>query len=115
MKAEIKKKLKDAAEEAARRFSDKSRERNFSQEDFAVHRIVPLSEFTAVVIFLKSSGLFSIAFFYHVKEYWNYFFPTDSHLLGMRYVEEWKKKIEDDNFNKTEGRGTNEKIKDRIL
>lgn len=98
MKQQIADELTGAAHDAAVHFSSKDREKNFNNEDFEVHEIVPLSEYTAAVVFLKNTGKKAVAFFYYVKNSWRYFFPTDSHFLGMRYVERVKSEIERENF-----------------
>lgn len=123
MKTEDIETLKKVAEQAAFTFSQKDRPKNYSGEDFHVEKIIPLSEMTAAAIFNKSSGLRTIAFFYLIllgeqkdpdeqepesdqrtkaqrrdRRSWYYFFPTDSHLLGMRYLEDLKKWIERENF-----------------
>ena len=90
--------LRKKASEVAHIFSDPQRELNPSGETFEVERIDALSESVAGVIFLKNSGKRAIACFYFVKNDWRYFFPSDSHLLGMQAFAELKKRIEISNF-----------------
>jgi hypothetical protein len=89
--------LKVKAEEVARIFSNPDRQFNYNQEVFSVHEIKPLSDSTAVVFLKKDTGLFSLVFFYYIKAndgYWAYFFPTDSHVLGMNNVSVFKSEVE---------------------
>ena len=90
--------LKKEAERAAIEFSKPDRERNFAQETFTVHEIVPLSEMTAAVIFNKSSGKKAVMFFYFRKDEWLCFFPTDSHILGMEGFKPYKDRVERENY-----------------
>jgi len=100
MKKKIAFELKAKAEECAKHFSNPDRDFNYSKETFAVLRIIPLSEFTAAVIFLKSSEKQATAFFYYVKASWRYFFPSDSHLIGMRLFPNYKFDCEKYNYSK---------------
>jgi len=93
-------KLKEKAEEVALMFSDPSRDRNLGGESFDLEKIMALSEYTAAVFYLKSSGKSAIAFFYYNNNAWWFFFPTDSHLVGMSAFAEVKRKVEEDNFEK---------------
>ena len=90
-----------------------NRERNTAKDDYGIDRIVALSENTAAVIFIKTSGKSAITFHYFIlmqpfKEafvredragHWRYFIPTDSHLLGMAAFPKWKAKVERDNYD----------------
>jgi hypothetical protein len=64
-----------------------------------VDKIQPLSEDTAAVLFKKNTGKKAVAFFYIVKTDWRYFFPRDSHILGMESFGEIKRGIEEYNFS----------------
>ena len=103
MNAIIAVKLKDKAQEVAELFSQ-ARERNFASEIFSVEEIIPLSEYTAAVIFLKNTERKAIAFFYWLESsgqkgnYWQYFFPKDSHILGMEIFGEYKRRTELENL-----------------
>lgn len=90
--------LKSFAKEIARRYSIKDREKNFNDETFEIFKIIPLSEMTAIVIFDKSSGKKAIAFFFIKKDKWDYFFPTDSHIIGMMLFSKYKERIEKENW-----------------
>lgn len=94
--------LKDKTESVAKNFSNPDREKNTNAETFIVDKITALSENTACVTYKKSSGKFALAFFYHVNVaggQWYYFFPTDSHILGMELFSPAKQKIEAANFD----------------
>lgn len=105
MKKEIASKLSLKAKEVASKFSRTDRQGNFNSETFSVHDIKPLSEYTACVYFLKNTGKQGVAFFYYINQgdgYWQYFFPSDSHILGMEKFGELKMKVEFDNWGKNE-------------
>ena len=94
-------KLQRSADTAAENFSRPDRARNFTKEKFSVYSLQPLSETTAAVIFLKSSGKKALAFFYWINAnngHWRYFFVSDSHLLGLRKLEGILENIEMENF-----------------
>jgi hypothetical protein len=94
-------KLRDTAAKVAEIFSNPEREKNGNAEEFRLDKINPLSDHTAAVTFEKSTGKFSIAFFYYVDVNggeWRYFFPTDSHLLGMSLIGQAKQRIELANY-----------------
>jgi hypothetical protein len=95
--------LNDAVEVVCKRFSRTDREMNFNQETFEVDEIIPTSDHTAVVKFKKQpTGKIGIAFFYYIQKGmskgWKYFFPTDSHIAGMRGLELVKFEIERHNY-----------------
>lgn len=96
--------LKQQAETVAERFSRTDRDMNFNSEVFTIDKIIPSSDHTATVIFRKSSGKQGVAFFYYIpnglSKGWKYFFPTDSHITGMRAFEYHKLMAEDFNFDK---------------
>ena len=99
MKIKIAKELKQEAEHIAKTFSDKKRELNQNQETFTLDKITPMSEYTAVAVYRKSSGKFAIYFMFYVKNKWFGFFPTDSHLEGMKNMTSTKQKIEEANYS----------------
>ena len=84
----------------AQMFSDPSRTHNLGGETFELEKIMALSEYTAAVVYIKSSGKRAIAFFYYNNNAWWFFFPTDSNLVGMSAFAEVKRKVEEDNFEK---------------
>ena len=96
--------LKQQAETVAERFSRTDRDMNFNSEVFTIDKIIPSSDHTATVIFKKSSGKQGVAFFYYIpnglSKGWKYFFPTDSHITGMRAFEYHKLMAENFNFDK---------------
>lgn len=98
MKKDVAIGLHRRAEELATRYSNNEREYNFNKETFLVHEIRVLSEYTAAVIFRKEpTGKKAMACLFYINNgegFWHYFFPTDSHLLGMRYFEDIKQEIE---------------------
>jgi hypothetical protein len=102
MRKEVAQMLKAEAENTARVFSNRA---NRPAEPFEVHRIIPLSEALAAVIYLKEQGKKAMAFFYFLRDMgperrgqWRCFFPTDSHLLGLRNFLDIKQKVEEENF-----------------
>jgi len=100
MRKDIALRLREEAERVAKEFSNPLRERNPGAEIFEVDEILALSEFTAAVVFKKNSGKKAVGFFYTVKDNWRYFFPSDSHLIGMEAFPEIKKRIEIENFSR---------------
>jgi hypothetical protein len=103
MNKDIAELLKEKAVEIAKYYSDKNREKNYSNETFSISKIIPLSEFSAAVEFIKTPShkkAVAALFWINAGEgYWIYFFPTDSHLLGMKYFEDIKQKVEENNFS----------------
>tara|TARA_R100001126_G_C4803279_1_gene138010 strand:+ start:285 stop:599 length:315 start_codon:yes stop_codon:yes gene_type:complete len=96
-------KLKQKAQEIAKAFSNPNREFNHTNETFEVAKIKPLSELTAGILFQKSSGklALAIAFWKNNKGgNWDYFFPTDSHVLGFRKMEKLLESVEEYNIGK---------------
>lgn len=93
--------LKDKATKVGRDFSNPDRELNKTGESFKVKSIRPLSDHMAAVIYIKSSNKLALALFYYIpaKERWEYFFPTDSHILGLSGFTELKQKVEEFNFD----------------
>lgn len=99
MNKEIAKALKRKAEDIADIFSNPEREKNLNKEEFVVHKIVPLSENTAAITYLKyPSHKHAIAFAFFSKDKWFSFFPTDGHLLGMESFKRYKAIVEEHNF-----------------
>lgn len=102
MNKQIAQELQQTAEVVAKRFSNKEREGNFNQEDFAIDKVIPTSDHTAIVRFRKSTGKIGLAFFYYIprgySQGWRYFFPTDSHINGFRAFEYEKYQVEKENY-----------------
>jgi hypothetical protein len=95
-------KLVDAANDVAGRYSRTDREFNHNNETFAVEMTRVLSDTTAVVYFKKSpTNKLAAAFFYWTNGSggrWNYFFPTDSHVVGMLNFRDKLLAVEQHNF-----------------
>ena len=103
MKKDRVQKLNLKAKEIAEMFSNPDREFNHTKEVFKVVKIKPLSELTAGILFKKSSGklALAIAFWKNNKGgHWDYFFPTDSHVLGFRKMEKLLESVEEYNIDK---------------
>ena len=102
MQKELAKLLELKAAEVAKNYSNPDREYNYNKEIFEVKEIKPLSENTAAVYFLKQpSGKLAMAFFFYVVNgngWWGYFFPTDSHVLGMGIVGRCLWEVEQHNY-----------------
>jgi hypothetical protein len=91
-------------------FSKKDRPLNTTGESFSVDTITVLSETTAAVTFRKDTGKFAMAFFFYLHTdsgRWEYFFPTDSHLLGMGLMCQAKQLIEHANYGFNFGENDN--------
>jgi len=86
----------------ADRYSNVNREMNYNNESFEIDKVIPTSDHSAVVIFKKTSGKVGVSFFYYIpngiSKGWKYFFPTDSHITGMRAFELYKLLAENDNY-----------------
>ena len=103
MKKDRVQKLNEKAKEIAEMFSNPNRQFNFNKETFTVEFIQPLSEMVAAIYFKKTSGkiALAIAFWKNNKGgHWDYFFPTDSHVLGFRKMEKLLESVEEYNIGK---------------
>lgn len=101
VKKEIAIRLRAKALEVAKTFSNPERAHNPTAEVFELEGIEPTSEDTAAVYFKKNTGKRALAFFYWVNAgsgEWRYFFPTDSHILGMLEFKDRKVAVEAVNF-----------------
>ena len=97
MTKEIYKKLEAKAYEVAERYSNPDRARNFNNEVFSVINIIPTSELSANVVFQKDTGKRALSVFMYIEMsggFWLYFFPKDSHILGLQEVAKIKLEIE---------------------
>mgnify|MGYP003133193238 CR=1 FL=1 len=96
--------LYEFADTVAQRFSKKDREGNYNKEDFKVYEVIPTSDHTAVVFFKKSTKKLGMGFFYYINrgysKGWKYFFPTDSHVVGMMACHYYKLEVERYNSTK---------------
>ncbi|HAI18186.1 MAG TPA: hypothetical protein DCM10_09285 [Xanthomarina gelatinilytica] len=92
------KSLYEFADVVATRFSFKDREGNVNKESFKVHEVIPTSDQTAIVFFQKSTQKIGMGFFYYINKGsskgWKYFFPTDSHVVGMMACHYYKLEVE---------------------
>lgn len=105
MNKEIAQKLEQKAGEIAEAFSNTDREYNHANERFEVEKIIPASEKTAFVVFRKEpSKKYGLAFLYYLKDpkngYWQYFFPSESHLYGMLKLKAMMQVVEEYNYPK---------------
>ena len=103
MKKDRVQKLNLKAKEIAEMFSNPNRQFNFNKETFTVAFIQPLSEMVGAIYFKKSSGkmALAIAFWKNNKGgHWDYFFPTDSHVLGFIKMENLLESVEEYNIGK---------------
>ena len=95
------------AETVAKRFSKPNREGNYKAETFSVYEVIPTSDQTAVVFFKISTKKLGLAFFYYINRGssmgWKYFFPTDSHVVGMMATHFYKLEVERYNMSKNFG------------
>jgi hypothetical protein len=99
MKKIIVEKLGFKIRECEKAFSNPKREFNKNNERFKCINICVLSESVALVTFEKNTGKHSNALFFFVKDYWVYFFPTDSHELGIFNYLNNKYRLHLENFN----------------
>lgn len=103
MKKELAISLYASVQEVARVFSNPNREKNYTNEIFEFEQIRPLSDTTAAIVFRKNTGKKAVAFFYYVNSgmgKWMYFFPSDSHILGMEHFGMMKQEAEEFNYDK---------------
>jgi hypothetical protein len=104
MRKEIVKKLNKRVKEIAMIYSKEDRDKNTNNEIFTVYKIIPLSEFSAAVIYEKQpTGKRVMASFEWInmgEGHWRYYFPTDSHLLGLSYLPKIKQSVEMFNYDK---------------
>ena len=95
--------LKTKAQQVAETFSNPDREKNTNQEKFTLIETNQLSETTAYGIYMKEpTNKLAIVFFYYLNMkggVWYYFFPTESHAIGMRRFEEKLVSIDKNNFD----------------
>ena len=104
MKKQIAQELNIFARQVAKRFSHPNREGNVSKETFEVYEVIPTSDQTAVVFFKKDTAKLGMGFFYYINrgmsKGWKYFFPTDSHIVGMKASHYYKLEVERKNYGK---------------
>lgn len=100
MKKDLAISLKAKAEGLATSLSNEEREKNFAKESFALEELIPLSESSALGVYLKSpGGKKALVFFAHVNNnYWLHLIVTDSHVLGMGKVAPYLQQVEQHNL-----------------
>lgn len=94
-------KLKQSVIKAQINFSRKDRPFNFGGSTMKFHKVIPLSEHAAAVIFKQDTGVLSVFFFYYMRMNegtWNYFAPTDSHILAFEHFGKIKMDVEEANY-----------------
>ena len=102
--------LDEKAKEIESKYSQ-PRPNNPQFEKFFLRKIKILSEYSAALLFKKSSGKFALTFCYWVSigkrkddinpnGYWQYFFPKDSHMRGMEQLPGLLSMVEEKNFPK---------------
>lgn len=102
MKRDVAIKLKETAAEIERIFSDPNRKFNTLKETYTLDKIEVLSEYTAALIFKKNTGKKALVFAYHTMAQegkWQYFFPKESHTVGMSRVAELLNQVEQYNYS----------------
>lgn len=104
MRKEFAKKLLEKANEVATNYSNPDRTYNNQNESFMLSEVIPMSEYTALVVYVKNTGKKAVAFFYCVpsKEYWSYFFLTSGHLcaFSQKVIDTYQKtEVENFKFN----------------
>ena len=100
MKKELIQKLQIKANELGEWLS-KPKE-NYPHYHFRISEMIPLSEYTAVVIYDKlETGKKALAFFYWTEysSSWSSFFPKESHVYGFEKVRTYLQETEEHNFN----------------
>ena len=102
IKKDIAIKLREKIVELEKHFSNPEREYNTNAEIFKCTEITPLSDSVVLITIQKNTGKKSMALFFYIKNYWIYFFPSDSHELGIfNYLSnKYRINLENHNFDK---------------
>lgn len=100
MKKQLVYELHAKAEQIAEIYSNHQRAKNYNNENFKVVDIVPQSETTATITFLKNTGKLALAFAFFKNGCWDYFFPTESHIIGMLKLPEMLNRVDQYNFKR---------------
>ena len=104
MNKERAKELNQFCKTVAERFSNTSRQGNINNETFSVEEIIPTSDDSAVVNFVKNTGKLAVAYMYYINrgrsKGWKYYFPTDSHVVGMQAFSFYKLEAERRNYKR---------------
>ena len=104
MNKTIARELQQFCKTIADRYSNVNRVGNVNNETFSVEEVIPTSDHTACVNFVKTGGKVAVAFFYYINKGrskgWKYFFPTDSHVNGFQAFLYYKLEAERKNYSK---------------
>lgn len=107
MTKEVAQELQVEARKIALAYSDPGRANNFARENYAVAKIVPLSESVAGVVFIKSSGKQALALVFiqkmarrpGEKNLWGHLFLTNAHILAFGgHVQDLYREVEAFNY-----------------
>jgi len=97
--------LREMSEEVAQRFSNE-RQLNMNSETFKVYGIYPVSDHSAIVLYIKDGKKLALSYWYYILQGvasgWKYFFPTDGHIMGMMSVLSYKTHVESHNMKYNE-------------
>lgn len=103
MKKKLKLELKVFADDLAKKYSNTQRAKNYDDDFFYVIDYEILSEYTAIVVFGKSSGKKAMALVWYIEAgtggFFQYFFPKDQHINAFDRGEIYKKYKEISNYN----------------
>lgn len=84
-------------------YMSSSRDKNVNKETFTLHRVIPLSEHTAAVIYHKSSNKYALCLMYWrdhngSEGEWMWQFVTESHVHGMAKLGPILQEVEKHNY-----------------
>jgi hypothetical protein len=95
-------KLLAKCDEIQKKYSNADRECNPTDETFDSYRVEITSERSACVIYNKSSGKKAVAWCHWIGPirtgYWQYFFVSYSHLVGLNRVARILQEVENHNW-----------------
>jgi hypothetical protein len=110
MKANIAKELVRAGLKTAGQLSDPDyNKKNLGQLVFKVQDVIPMTEYTATVIYKKNDGKkFAVFFWWSLtRNQWFYIPPVDSHIHGLALFAKYKEQVEKENFQYNFDEGLN--------
>ncbi len=96
------KKLHETAQHIAKVFGDPERKKNYTDGEYSVEKVTPLSSDSAVVVLRQSNDVLSVVFCYWLNTRggeWRYFFPTEAHVAGMQRLPEIMQQVDEQNFS----------------
>lgn len=103
MKPHQREELMEYIEEVRQHYSRKDRDRNYAGETFdEAETIEILSDMSAIVVFLKSSGYRALCWIYWVKNKWWHLFVSVNHLVGLDRLQEAYREVETKNYEHQE-------------